>query len=385
MKEQGQAWIRAFVQKLIGAASFPHARIPFSPPPTQLPDLLGRPLPSSVTIVDVGPRDGLQNEATPVRVEGRKEGIAHTHTLSPDLFSQPLFFTSQVPSATKIELIHRLAAAGIPVVEATAFVSPKAVPQMADAADVLAGIKPQKGTRYPVLTPNLRGLHRALAAGATEVAIFASATEAFSKANLNASIGETLARYGEVAAAAKEAGVAVRGYVSCAVGCPYSGPVPPAAAAAVAARLYHDLGCFEVSMGDTVGVGTPGEVVAMFGACMGEGGIPASALASHCHDTYGQGVANVLAALAAGITVHDTAVAGLGGCPFAPGAAGNVATEDVLYLMHGLGISTGVDLGAVAAAGAWICGELGRVGGGSRAGRALAAAAVRRAAACVTA
>jgi hydroxymethylglutaryl-CoA lyase len=256
---------------------------------------------------------------------------------------------------------------------------------MADAAEVLAGIR--KGsttttkTRFPVLTPNLKGLHRALAAGATEVAIFASATEAFSRANLNASIGETLDRYGEVAAAAAEAGVALRGYVSCAVGCPYTGPVAPAAAAAVAARLYHDLGCFEVSMGDTVGVATPGQVVAMFEACAEGAAIPRSALASHCHDTYGQGVANVLAALAAGITVHDTAVAGLGGCPFAPGAAGNVATEDVVYLLHGLGVATGVDLEAVAATGAWISGELGRVGGGSRAGRALAAAAARRAAA----
>jgi hydroxymethylglutaryl-CoA lyase len=294
--------------------------------------------------------------------------------------SSPLSIHSlQVPTATKVELIHRLAAAGLPVIEATAFVSPKAVPQMADAGEVMAGLVRTPGVRYPVLTPNLKGLERAVAAGATEVAIFAAATDAFSRANLNASIDETLARYGDVAAAARAAGVRVRGYVSCAVGCPYTaGPVAPAAAAAVAARLYHDLGCFEVSMGDTTGVGTAGGVVAMFEACVAQGGIPLSALASHCHDTYGQGVANVLAALAAGVTVHDTSVAGLGGCPFAPGAAGNVATEDVLYLLAGLGVETGVDLEAVAATGAWISGVLGRPG--SRAGQALAAAATRRAA-----
>ena len=248
---------------------------------------------------------------------------------------------------------------------------------MADAGEVLAGLKRTPGVRYPVLTPNLKGLERAIAAGADEVAIFAAATDAFSKANLNATIEETLARYADVAAAAKEAGVRVRGYVSCAVGCPYTpGPVAPGAAAAVAARLYHDLGCFEVSMGDTVGVGTAGGIVAMFEACVSHGGIPMTSLASHCHDTYGQGVANVLAALSAGVTVHDTSVAGLGGCPFAPGAAGNVATEDVHYLLHGLGIETGVDLASVAATGAWISGVLGRPG--SRAGRALAAAAERK-------
>jgi hydroxymethylglutaryl-CoA lyase len=269
----------------------------------------------------------------------------------------------------------------VPVVEATAFVSPKAVPQMADAAAVLGGMDRRPGIRYPVLTPNLKGFTRAVEAGADEVAIFASATEAFSRANLNASISETLARYADVAAAAREAGVRVRGYVSCAVGCPYSGAVSPSAAAAVAARLFHDLGCFEVSMGDTIGVGTPGAVVSMFEACQKEGGIPLPALASHCHDTYGQGVANVLAALSAGVTVHDTAVAGLGGCPFAPGAAGNVATEDVVYMLDGLGVKTGIDVRGVAAAGAWISGELGRPGGGSRAGRALAAADARRRAA----
>jgi isopropylmalate/homocitrate/citramalate synthase len=285
----------------------------------------------------------------------------------------------KVPTATKVELIHRLASAGVPVVEATAFVSAKAVPQMADAADVMAGLVRAPGTRYPVLTPNLKGFELAVGAGADEVAIFASATEAFSKANLNASIGETLARYADVVAAAKEAGVRVRGYVSCGVGCPYSGPVSPAAAADVAARLFHDLGCFEVSMGDTIGVGTPAGVVAMFDACVARGGVPLSALASHCHDTYGQGVANVLAALAAGVTVHDTAVAGLGGCPFAPGASGNVATEDVVYMLDGLGVRTGIDVRAVAAAGAWISAALGRPDGGSRAGRALAADARRRA------
>jgi isopropylmalate/homocitrate/citramalate synthase len=224
-----------------------------------------------------------------------------------------------VPTAVKIGLIDRLAAAGVPVVEATSFVSPKWVPQLADAADVLAGMRRRDGVRYPVLTPNLKGLERALAAGATDVAIFAAATESFSRKNLNASIDETLARYRDVVAAATEAGARVRGYVSVAAGCPYEGAVAPAAAAAVAGAL-HGMGCYEVSLGDTVGVGTPGGIAEMF--CAAKAVVPVSSLASHCHDTYGQGVANVLAALWEGVAVHDASVAGLGGCPFAPGATG---------------------------------------------------------------
>jgi hydroxymethylglutaryl-CoA lyase len=263
----------------------PHS--PPTPPPPQR--LFNADLPPAVTIVDVGPRDGLQNEATPV------------------------------PAAVKIGLIHRLADAGVPVVEATSFVSPKWVPQLADAADVMGGLVRRPGTRYPVLTPNATGLARALAAGATDVAVFAAATEAFSRRNLNAGVADTLARYADVVAAAREAGARVRGYVSVAAGCPYEGAVPPAAAARVAAAL-HGMGCYEVSMGDTVGVGTPATIAAMFQAAADV--VPLSALASHCHDTYGQGVANVLAALAAGVATHDTSVAGLGGCPFAPGATG---------------------------------------------------------------
>ena len=281
--------------------------------------------------------------------------------------------------------------------EATSFVSPKWVPQLADADAVLAGVTPLPGVRYPVLTPNLKGLERALAAGAVDVAVFAAATESFSRRNLNASIAETLARYRDVIAAAKEAGARVRGYVSVAVGCPYEGAVRPAAAAAVAAAL-HAAGCYEVSLGDTTGVGTPASVAARFAAAKEE--VPVAALASHCHDTYGQGVANVLAALAAGVSVHDASVAGLGGCPFAPGASGgrggaggvggaaasrkapptppfspgNVATEDVVYMLHGLGIETGIDVPRLLSAADHICAALGRPSG-SRAGRAMRAAA----------
>jgi hydroxymethylglutaryl-CoA lyase len=300
-------------------------------------------LPASVRIVDVGPRDGLQNE--------------------------PLVAGGPVPTAVKIELIERLAAAGLPAVEATAFVSPRWVPQMADQAEVLAGIRRRPGTRYPVLTPNLKGFEAALAAGADEVAIFGAASESFSMKNINCGIAESIERFRPVAEAAARAGVRVRGYVSCVVGCPYEGAIAPAAVAEVARRLL-DLGCYEVSLGDTVGVGTPGRIRAMLDAVAAR--IPVAQLAGHYHDTWGMAAANIYASLEAGVATFDSSVAGLGGCPYAKGASGNVATEDVLYLLHGLGIETGVDIEAVAAAGRFICGVLGKVPA-TRAGLALAA------------
>jgi len=263
-------------------------------------------------------------------------------------------------------------------------VSPKWVPQLADAADVVARVAAsaslreialRNGTRFPVLTPNMRGLERALEAGATEVAVFAAATESFSRRNLNAPVEEALSRFADVAAAAAAAGVPVRGYVSVAAGCPYEGRVDPRAAGAVARRLL-EMGCYEVSLGDTVGVATPGEISRLF-RTVAEEFVPVSRLASHCHDTFGQGVANVLAAMGEGVATHDASVAGLGGCPFAPGAAGNVATEDVLYLLGGLGVEHGCDLEAVAAAGEAVCAALGRETR-SRAGRAVLAARERR-------
>ena len=284
-------------------------------------------LPRSVTVVEVGPRDGLQNEAQPVE------------------------------TALKVALIDRLGAAGLPVIEAGSFVSPSRVPQMADTAAVLAGIARRAGCRYPVLVPNIEGLRRALAAGASEVAVFAAASESFSGRNLNCSIGQSLERYAAVCAAARAAAVAVRGYVSCVLGCPYEGEVPASVVAGVAAAL-HAMGCFEISLGDTVGIGTPGRAVAMVEAVAER--VPREALAVHFHDTYGQALANILACLQAGVATVDASVAGLGGCPFAPGAAGNVATEDVVYMLSGLGIRTGVDLGAVAEAGRFIADALGR-------------------------
>jgi hydroxymethylglutaryl-CoA lyase len=312
------------------------------------PELFGRSLPARVTLVEVGPRDGLQNEA------------------------------AAVPADAKVALIEALAAAGLPAVEATAFVSPKWVPQLADAAEVLARVRRRDGVRYPVLVPNLRGLERALAAGAREVAVFAAATEGFSRRNLNCSVAESLERFRPVMAAAAAEGVAVRGYVSCVAGCPVEGAVAPGAAARVAAQLL-DLGCFEVSLGDTIGTGTPRDIAALVEACGAAGALPAR-LAIHAHDTYGQALANVLAALQAGVATVDTSVAGLGGCPYAPGAAGNVATEDVVYMLNGLGVETGVDLDAVAAAGEAICAALGRPGS-SRAAAALAGRRRREAAA----
>lgn len=283
--------------------------------------------PDYVKIVEVGARDGLQNE---------KE---------------------IVPTNTKIELINRLARAGLPVVEATSFVSPKWVPQMADHTEVLKGIKRQNGVQYPVLVPNMRGFKEALAAGAKEIAVFGAASETFSRKNINCSIEESLERFRAVIEAAKENDIKVRGYVSCVVGCPYEGSVSPEVVARVAGALYR-AGCYEISLGDTIGVGTPGTMRPMLQAVLKE--VPASAVAVHCHDTYGQALANILTALALGVSTVDSSVAGLGGCPYAPGATGNVATEDVLYMLHGMGIPTGVDLQKVMEAGDFICKALNR-------------------------
>jgi hydroxymethylglutaryl-CoA lyase len=296
-------------------------------------------LPKKVRIVEVGPRDGLQNEP----------GV--------------------VSAAVKIELINRLADAGLRAIEATAFVSAKWVPQMADNAEVMAGIRRKPGVSYPVLVPNLKGFEAALAAGAKEVAVFGAASEAFSQKNINCSIAESLARFEPVAQAAKQHGVLVRGYVSCVAGCPYQGAVEPAAVAEVAAALYR-MGCYEVSLGDTIGVGTPGKIQAMLAAVAQA--VPMEKLAAHFHDTYGQALANLYAALELGVASIDSSVAGLGGCPYAKGASGNVATEDVVYMLNGLGMETGVDLDLVFEAGRYICEQLKREPS-SKVARALAA------------
>jgi hydroxymethylglutaryl-CoA lyase len=293
----------------------------------------------AVRIVEVGPRDGLQNEPR------------------------------EVPTAVKVELIERLADAGLPAVEATAFVSPKWVPQMADHTEVLERIRRKPGVDYPVLAPNLKGFEAARAAGATEVAIFGAASEAFSRKNINCSIAESLERFRPVAQAAKAANIKVRGYVSCVLGCPYEGDVSPKRVADVAAALA-DMGCYEISLGDTIGVGTPGKTQAMIQACAER--VPATKLAGHYHDTYGQALANIYASLELGVATFDASIAGLGGCPYAAGASGNVATEDVVYLLNGLGARTGVDLDKLVDIGAWICGVLGREPS-SKAARALAA------------
>jgi hydroxymethylglutaryl-CoA lyase len=298
-------------------------------------------LPAEVRMVEVGPRDGLQNEA------------------------------KALPAAVKIALIEQLGEAGLSVVEAGAFVSPKWIPQMADSAEVLAGLKRKRGVRYPVLVPNLRGFEAARAAGAEEVAVFAAASETFSHRNTNCSVAESFERFAPVAAAAKREGIAVRGYVSCVVDCPYEGPIAPASVAGVARRLL-DLGCYEVSLGETIGTATAGRVQAMLRTVMEA--VPREKLAVHLHDTYGQALANLMAALELGIAVADSSVAGLGGCPYAKGATGNVASEDVLYLLSGLGIRTGVDLQKLAAAGRFISAELGREPA-SKVARALAAKA----------
>ena len=280
-----------------------------------------------VRVVEVGPRDGLQNEPR------------------------------EVPTEVKLALIERLAAAGLASVEATAFVSPKWVPQMADHTEVLERIRRKPGVSYPVLTPNLKGFEAARAAGATEVAIFGAASEAFSRRNINCSIAESLDRFRPVAEAAQKNNVKVRGYVSCVLGCPYEGDVAPERVAAVASELY-DMGCYEVSLGDTIGVGTPGKTKAMLEACARR--VPMDRLAGHYHDTYGQALANIYASLELGVRTFDASVAGLGGCPYAAGASGNVATEDVVYMLQGLGIETGVDLDELVEIGRWICAILQR-------------------------
>ena len=294
--------------------------------------------PEAVKIVEVGPRDGLQNEA------------------------------STIPLDVKVGLIDRLSAAGLPSIEVGSFVSPKWVPQMADTAQVLAQIKRRPGVAYPVLVPNRQGLEAALAAGVEEVAVFGAASQSFSRKNINCSIEESLDRFGAVIEAALGHGLRVRGYVSCVLGCPYEGAVKPEAVAEVAARLAA-MGCYEISLGDTIGVGTPAAAVAMVEAVAGR--IPINRLAVHFHNTYGQSLANILAVLQLGVAVVDSSVGGLGGCPYARGASGNVATEDVLYMLNGLGIDTGVDLPAVAAIGTWISHHLGRPTA-SRVGQALA-------------
>nr|WP_147652126.1 hydroxymethylglutaryl-CoA lyase [Vulcaniibacterium gelatinicum] len=297
-------------------------------------------MPASVRIVEVGPRDGLQNER------------------------------AFVPTAAKIELIERLAATGLTCIEATSFVSPKWVPQLADAAEVYAGITKRPGVRYPVLVPNEQGYERARAVGAQDVAVFTAASEAFNRRNINASIDESIERFRPVLERARADGVRVRGYVSTVLGCPYQGAVPLADVVRVARRL-HELGCEEISLGDTIGVGTPGKARAMLRAVAAE--VPMPALAVHFHDTYGQALANLLACLEEGVGVVDAAVSGTGGCPYARGASGNVATEDVVYMLHGLGIATGVDLERLAETGRWLASLLGR-DTGSKVARAMAVA-----------
>ena len=272
-----------------------------------------------------------------------------------------------------MELIERLADAGLPSVEAGAFVSPRSVPQMADTAAVLKSVRRRPDVSYPVLVPNLKGLEAAVAAGADEIAIFGAASESFSRKNINCSIAESLERFAAVCEAALAEGLRVRGYVSCVLGCPYEGEVAPAKVAEVAARLA-EMGCYEISLGDTIGVGTAGKARDLIERVASA--VPVEKLAVHFHDTYGQALANILVALELGVAVVDASVAGLGGCPYAPGASGNVATEDVLYLLQGLGIATGVDLERVAATGCWISDLLGRPSA-SKAGRALAARARR--------
>lgn len=287
-------------------------------------------IPRFVKIVEVGPRDGLQNEK------------------------------NIVPTGVKVELIRRLVSSGLPVVEATSFVSPKWVPQLADARDVMEAVHDLEGARLPVLTPNLKGFEAAIAAGAKEVAIFASASEAFSTSNINCSIEESLVRYRAVTRAAKVLSIPVRGYVSCVVGCPVEGAIPPSKVAYVAKEL-HDMGCFEISLGDTIGVGTPGTVVHMLEAVMAV--VPVEKLAVHFHDTYGQSLPNILISLQMGISTVDCSVAGLGGCPYAKGASGNVATEDVVYMLNGLGVKNNVDLTKLMLAGDFISKHLGRPSG----------------------
>ena len=296
-------------------------------------------IPSTVTLIDVGPRDGLQNEKQPVS------------------------------AAVKIGLVHRLQAAGLRNIEVTSFVSPKWVPQMADNAEVMAGLQRQSGVRYSVLTPNMQGLEAALPSRPDEIVVFGAASEAFSQKNINCSIAQSMERFAPVVEAARAAGIAVRGAISCAVGCPYEGDVAPAQVAYLAG-LMHAIGVQHVGVADTIGVGTPRKVQAALEAALQH--FDLSAVSGHFHDTYGQALANTLAALELGIYQFDTSVAGLGGCPFAKGATGNVATEDVVYMLHGMDIDTGIDLDALIEAGQFISDHLQRPSG-SRAARALLA------------
>lgn len=283
-----------------------------------------------VRIVEVGPRDGLQNEK------------------------------SIIAACDKIELINRLSDTGLACIEATSFVSPKWIPQLADAAEVFLGITRKPGVSYPVLVPNEQGFDRALAAGATEVAVFSAASEAFNKKNINASIDESIERFKPILLRATALGVKVRGYVSTVLGCPYQGAVPVADVVRVARRM-HDLGCYEISLGDTIGIGTPVRARDMLRAVADA--VPMSALAVHFHDTRGQALANILACLEEGVRVVDSAVSGTGGCPYAKGASGNVATEDVVYMLEGMGMDTGVDLPRLVDTGRWLSALLGRASG----------------------
>ena len=284
-------------------------------------------MPGRVTLVEVGPRDGLQNESMPVSVE------------------------------TRVALVNRLAEAGLPVVETGSFVNPKWVPQMAASDAVFEAVNRRPGTRYAALTPNMRGFERALAAGADEVAVFAAASEGFSQKNINCSVEESLQRFRPVARAAADAGIPVRGYISCVIACPFDGPTSPVMVRKVSDALL-DMGCYEVSLGDTTGVGSAGSFSALLEELLAH--LQPVTLALHCHDTYGQALANILVGLQHGIATFDASVAGLGGCPYAPGATGNVATEDVLYMLSGLGIETGVDAALLQEAGEYITGALGR-------------------------
>ena len=284
-------------------------------------------LPTQVKIVEVGPRDGLQNEKV------------------------------QISAEDKIALIDQLADAGVNYIESGSFVSPKWVPQMATSTDVFNGIKRKEGVTYAALTPNMKGFEAAMAVNANEVAIFGAASEAFSQKNINCSIEESLQRFEPIMQAAKAANIPVRGYVSCVVGCPYDGFIEPEQVAMVAEKLYN-MGCYEISLGDTIGVGTPASVAKMIQAVNTH--VPMNKLAVHFHDTYGQALTNIYTALQAGVMVVDSAIAGLGGCPYAKGASGNVATEDVLYLLNGLGIETGIDFDKLLAAGWFISDKLGK-------------------------
>ncbi len=296
-------------------------------------------LPQRVKIVEVGPRDGLQNESTPVPLE------------------------------VKLALIQKLEQAGLSVIEAGSFVSPKWVPQMASSAELFQAIQPKPGVSYPMLVPNLKGLEAALAVGVKEIAIFAAASESFTQKNINCSIEESIARYSDVMAQAQQHRLKVRGYVSCVLGCPYEGEIAADKVAEVAQRLY-DIGCSEISLGDTVGVGTPVKAQQMIDAVTRE--VPVEKLAAHFHDTYGQALANLFAVLQQGVSVIDSSVSGLGGCPYAKGASGNVATEDVLYMLNGLGIETGIDLEKLLQAGRYISDYLQRQPA-SKVARALSA------------